>query len=60
MQISNFKYRYGLTANDKPMTIWFTSRDEARAMKRQLSTSSTKTYTVVRQAALWGDSTPVR
>ena len=60
MQISNFKYRYGLTANGKPMTIWFTSRDEARAMKRELSSTSNKTYTVVRQAALWGDATPVR
>ena len=59
MKLPTFTYRYTVTTNGRYTSPWFTTRNEARAFRRELSTSKTSTYSVVRQPVTFGDSIPV-
>ena len=61
MQIPNFTYRYNVTVNGRHTSRWFTTRNEARAYRRELSSSNSNdsTYSIIRQSVNWGDSTSV-
>lgn len=61
MRLPSFSYRYNVMVNGRYTSAWFTTRDEARAYRRELSATSTSNdtdYSIVRQPVSWGtDST---
>jgi hypothetical protein len=62
MRLPNFTYRYNVMVNGRYSTRWFTTRDEARAYRRELSSSSTNSvnYNIIRQPVSYGDDSTVR
>jgi hypothetical protein len=67
MQLPSFSYRYNVMVNGRNTSTWFTTRDEARAHRRELTMSSsdtttttTNSYKIVRQSVNWGDSATVK
>lgn len=60
MKINNFSYRYNVSVNGRTNgQTWFTTRDEARAYRRELAASGLTDLSIVRQKATWGDSMSV-
>lgn len=61
MRLPTFTYRYTVTTNGRYTNPWFTTRNEARAFRRELSgTNASTTYSIVRQSVSFGDSAAVR
>ena len=62
MRLPNFSYRYNVMVNGRYSSRWFTTRDEARAYRRELSSGTTSdvSFSIIRQAVSYGDDTTVR